>query len=165
MQKLHNTLSRGWSSFQRRSRVGKLILGGLILVSLCCLCALPLALLPGQDEAGPQDVAQGMATQTLTVVQTELPTPTASPISTAAPTTTAPLPLPSPTPTLARELALVTRVIDGDTIEVLINNETFRLRYIGMDTPEHADPFAAEATAANRQLVEGKIVELEQDVS
>ncbi len=43
-----------------------------------------------------------------------------------------------------------------------------RVRYIGMDTPEstsQVECYGAEATARNRQLVEGMIVELEKDVS
>jgi micrococcal nuclease len=42
-----------------------------------------------------------------------------------------------------------------------------RVRYIGMDTPEMSplEPFAREATQANRDLVEGKTVRLEKDVS
>ncbi|HRQ42587.1 MAG TPA: thermonuclease family protein [Chloroflexota bacterium] len=65
----------------------------------------------------------------------------------------------------AGELAAVTRIIDGDTIEVEINGRTYRVRYIGMDTPERGDPFFDEATAANRQLVEGQTVTMVKDVS
>jgi micrococcal nuclease len=36
--------------------------------------------------------------------------------------------------------AFVTRVVDGDTIVVLIDGEEFRVRYIGIDTPETVDP-------------------------
>jgi len=63
------------------------------------------------------------------------------------------------------------RVIDGDTIEVLINGEMYKVRYSGIDTPEMNDPrpdiqaVAEEATLVNRSLVEGKAVELERDVS
>ena len=63
---------------------------------------------------------------------------------------------------------LVIRVIDGDTIE-LENGQ--RVRYIGIDTPETVDPrkavqcFGVEATHRNKQLVEGKRVRLEKDVS
>ena len=42
------------------------------------------------------------------------------------------------------------------------------MRYIGIDTPEvHPDleAFGTEAWQANRELVEGKVVRLEQDVS
>lgn len=65
----------------------------------------------------------------------------------------------------AGDFAAVTRIIDGDTIEVDINGQTYRLRYIGMDTPERGDPFFEEATEANRQLVEGQTVTLVKDVS
>ncbi len=63
------------------------------------------------------------------------------------------------------------RVIDGDTIEVLVDSETYTVRYIGIDTPEMDDPrpdiqaVAELATLANRDLVEGKAVDLEKDVS
>lgn len=57
---------------------------------------------------------------------------------------------------------LVIRVIDGDTI-VLEGGE--HLRYIGMDTPETGRPFYEEAKKANEELVLGKNVKLEKDVS
>ncbi|MDH7476388.1 MAG: thermonuclease family protein [Microgenomates group bacterium] len=63
---------------------------------------------------------------------------------------------------------MVIRVIDGDTI-VLENNQ--KLRYIGIDAPETVNPkkeiecFGKEASEKNRQLVEGKYVYLEKDVS
>jgi len=66
---------------------------------------------------------------------------------------------------------LVTRVIDGDTIEVNIGGTMHRVRYIGIDTPEPDDKraeycaLAQEATKYNRQLVEGENVRLEKDVS
>jgi len=63
------------------------------------------------------------------------------------------------------ETAKVTQVIDGDTIIIEGN---YRVRYIGIDTPEiHPVPEAhgAEAWQANRRLVEGKEVRLERDVS
>jgi len=67
--------------------------------------------------------------------------------------------------------ATCVRVIDGDTIEVLINGEVYTVRYIGIDTPEMNDTrpdiqaVAEEAMLLNRNLVEGKAVELEKDVS
>ncbi len=66
------------------------------------------------------------------------------------------------------ELITVTRVIDGDTIE-LANGR--RVRYIGIDTPETVDPrkpvecYGREAKAENERLVLGKKVRLEKDVS
>lgn len=57
----------------------------------------------------------------------------------------------------------VARVIDGDTC-VLENEE--RVRYLGINAPEQGDPYSHEATQANSDLVEGKIVRLEpQDPS
>jgi micrococcal nuclease len=60
--------------------------------------------------------------------------------------------------------ALVTRVVDGDTV-VLENGD--RVRYLNIDAPEdtgsHHDCFGAEATAFNRETVEGRDVSLEYD--
>jgi len=76
----------------------------------------------------------------------------------------------SPTPAGLEE-AVVTRVVDGDTIDVLVDGRELRVRYIGIDTPETVDPrrpvecFGREASERNRELVEGKAVELEKDVS
>lgn len=62
----------------------------------------------------------------------------------------------------------VSRVVDGDTIK-LSNGKT--VRYIGVNTPETVDPrrpvgcFGKEASAKNKELVLGKTVRLEKDVS
>lgn len=67
--------------------------------------------------------------------------------------------------------AMVTRVVDGDTIEVEIGGREFTLRYIGINTPETVDPrrpvecFGQESSDFNKQLVLGKSVGLEKDVS
>jgi len=63
------------------------------------------------------------------------------------------------------EKATVTQVIDGDTI---IIDTGHTVRYIGIDTPEvHPVPeaYGSEARLANQELVEGKEVTLERDVS
>jgi len=60
---------------------------------------------------------------------------------------------------------MVTKVIDGDTIVI---EGGYRVRYIGIDTPEihhEVEAFGIEAWQANRTLVEGKRVRLEKDVS
>jgi len=63
---------------------------------------------------------------------------------------------------------IVAEVIDGDTIR-LESGET--VRYIGVDTPETKHPqkgvecYGVEASARNKQLVEGKQVRLEHDIS
>ena len=103
-------------------------------------------------------------------------TPPASPAVTAtaavspSPTDAAERPSGSATP-VGLEEAPVTNVVDGDTIDVLIEGRELRVRYIGIDTPETVDPrrpvgcFGREASERNRQLVEGRSVGLEQDVS
>jgi len=88
-------------------------------------------------------------------------------------TSTPPLVTPTATPYVRLGLipATVTRVVDGDTIHVNIGGKDYRLRYIGVDTPETVDPrrpvgcFGKEVSEHNRQLVEGKTVGLERDVS
>lgn len=59
----------------------------------------------------------------------------------------------------------VTRVIDGDTI-VLEDGQV--VRYIGIDTPEVSqgtECFAKESTNKNKELVEGKMIRMEKDIS
>ena len=65
-------------------------------------------------------------------------------------------------------LVRVTRVVDGDTIQIQGGQ---KVRYIGIDTPETVDPrkpvqcFGKEASRKNKELVEEKFVRLEKDVS
>jgi micrococcal nuclease len=65
----------------------------------------------------------------------------------------------------------VSRVIDGDTIDVEKNGVSVRVRLIGMDTPETVDPrrpvecFGKEASGKAKELLEGKLVRLETDPS
>lgn len=63
------------------------------------------------------------------------------------------------------DLASVVEVIDGDTIDVSIGGSVYRLRYIGINTPEADEACAADATQANASLVAGKAVRLVKDVS
>ncbi|MCY4072896.1 MAG: thermonuclease family protein [Chloroflexi bacterium] len=58
------------------------------------------------------------------------------------------------------EIARVTRVIDGDTIDVLIDGKTARIRYVQINTPERDEPCFRESTQANAELVAGKTVRL-----
>lgn len=62
--------------------------------------------------------------------------------------------------------AICIRVIDGDTIEIKDEaGKIFKVRYIGIDTPEKGDPYYKEATDANSSLVLNKQLRLEKDVS
>jgi micrococcal nuclease len=66
----------------------------------------------------------------------------------------------------AEAVALVTRVVDGDTIEARIGGEVEDVRYIGVDTPETVKPgtpvqcFGPRASTFNHSLVEGRRVRL-----
>lgn len=61
--------------------------------------------------------------------------------------------------------ARVTRVIDGDTIDVEINGIGYRVRYIGVNTPERDEVCYQPATDANAALLSGKTVTLVKDTS
>jgi micrococcal nuclease len=73
-------------------------------------------------------------------------------------------PAPPTLPPSAQPAAL-RNVIDGDTIDVDIAGAEYRVRYIGIDTPERDMPFYDEATRANRDLVTGQTLYLVKDVS
>ena len=68
--------------------------------------------------------------------------------------------------TEAPEFVFAQQVLDGDTI-VLQGGE--KVRYIGIDTPEFfgetQECFATEARLRNMQLIQGKRLRLERDVS
>tara|TARA_R110000772_G_scaffold14417_10_gene41684 strand:- start:2024 stop:2632 length:609 start_codon:yes stop_codon:yes gene_type:complete len=61
------------------------------------------------------------------------------------------------------EVAELRQVIDGDTIDVFINGETERIRYIAANTPEFGEPCYQQSSLANRRLVEGKDLRLGRD--
>jgi len=69
---------------------------------------------------------------------------------------------------LEDNLILVTRIIDGDTIEIETGE---KVRLIGIDTPETVHPskpvecMGKEASARTKELIENKKVRLEKDVS
>ncbi len=92
--------------------------------------------------------------------------PSISPIASSTP-----MPLNTPKVLSATDSAIlvkVTRVTDGDTLEIEGGQ---KIRYIGVDTPETVDPtrpdgcFGREASDRNKELVLGKDVRLEKDVS
>jgi micrococcal nuclease len=98
------------------------------------------------------------------------------------PPPSAPTPTDGPNPTVTARpqatsspakvtTAWVVAVVDGDTIKVNFGGQVYRVRYIGIDTPETKHPdrgvewMGPEAAAYNEQLVGGKVVFLEKDVS
>ena len=54
----------------------------------------------------------------------------------------------------------VTRVVDGDTIDVSLSRGPIRVRLAGADAPEHDQPWGPQATAALRSRVLNREVEL-----
>jgi len=61
---------------------------------------------------------------------------------------------------------ICTRVIDGDTIEIKDDTgKTFKVRYIGIDTPENGDNYFEEAKEANEKLVLNETIKMYKDVS
>ena len=102
------------------------------------------------------------------------PTTTCRPTDPPQPTDTA---MPRPTVTAEPLVpagcveAQVVEVVDGDTINVRIEGQEYAVRYIGIDAPETRHPekgvewMGPEATQANEDLVSGRTVYLEKDVS
>lgn len=112
-------------------------------------------------------------TDTVTVTPTENPTPKPTDTLVIFPTDTL-----TPIPTETRiplnscipagvmiEYATVTNIVDGDTIDVVMGGKQFRVRYIGIDTPERERPLYEEALKANSGFVLNKEVALIKDVS
>ena len=60
------------------------------------------------------------------------------------------------------DMALVTEVIDGDTIVI---EGGYNVRYIGIDAPESGELYYLQAKQINEDLVAGKKVRLESDIS
>lgn len=170
--------------------VGLVFAGSFILC--CFLGVLAALLIPTTPTAEPRAV---IAESTAAISPAPTDTIRVPPTDTAAPPTLAtgtdtPAPIPSltpitPAPAVAggsdlahgcippgaqTETGVVSRVIDGDTIEVNFNGLPLTVRYIGVDAPETGEGggtgyYGPEALEKNRQLVEGKMVTLVMDVS
>jgi micrococcal nuclease len=171
----------GWlsSNWQGQARPGKVLMLMVALVLAACSYSPPPTATPTGVAASPRAITSGdtatpaptaTATRAPSATPTLLPTdtPTATPtvIPTDTPTAT-PTPIPTETllPTPEGTLASVSEVVDGDTIGVTINGQSYRLRYIGIDSPEPGEPRGIEAQRANTELVLGQTVLLEKDVS
>jgi micrococcal nuclease len=57
--------------------------------------------------------------------------------------------------------AQVIRIVDGDTLEVLVGRRKVRVHVNGVDAPEPNQPWGKEATQALSQMVLGQAVDLE----
>lgn len=120
------------------------------MIAVGCFLALMLAAAPGAGAKTTTPTARPTAAQ---------PSPT--PASVQAPSL----------PPSGLERATVTRVVDGDTIDVTLNRRTVRVRLLGVDTPETVHPsrpvecFGREASRFLKELLEGQTVLLESDAS
>lgn len=115
------------------------------------------------SEQSPSDTPIEPLAQDAPVQASPMPQSNTQPVSTEIKTET---------PVITNKtLYTVSRVIDGDTIEVTIDGKVEQLRLIGMDTPETLDPrkpvqcFGKEASAKAKELLLNKKVELISDPS
>lgn len=69
------------------------------------------------------------------------------------------------TPSASISYALVTKVVDGDTIDVQVNGKEDVIRLIGINTPEINACFGREAAIEARNILQSKSVMLETDPS
>jgi micrococcal nuclease len=155
----------------------------LLCALACCALLVPAALSPQREVADVSTLAPTMGADSaraggaLAATQTEVvppvsPTITRTQQPTARPATSTSRPTRTPTtqPTVdplagPEQIGLVVDVIDGDTIEVEIEDQAYRVRYIGMDAPEAGALCGDDATDANAELVTGQQVRLVRDVS
>ena len=116
--------------------------------------------------ADPSDEARAVADAT---AEEPTPSPTARPTARPTPSATPePAPVFGEEPTGPTQLGTVVGVTDGDTIKVDVEGAVYDVRYIGVSTPEingQVEWLGPEASTANANLVAGKRVLLEKDVS
>jgi endonuclease YncB( thermonuclease family) len=119
----------------------------------------PAAILPTTAAVPP--AASPAITQLAAPITADTPVPS----MTATPTLMARIGPLACIPDNERIVTLVSKALDGDTIEVVINNETYQVRYIGIEAPQTLDIIGAQAHTINRNLVEGQRVTLIRDVT
>lgn len=143
-----------------KSTTNKLLFISFLVVLFACFCT--------RNARQPTELSQAAATRSITA--TPIRKTTTVPVKAAdrsVSVATAPAVKNNSLCEAWQDEAVVSKIVDGDTIDVQISGRTYRVRYIGIDTPEMSsnDCYAKEATERNRQLVQGKIVCLEKDIS
>lgn len=150
----------------------------VVLPTLAPPTAIAVVAIESPVVASPSPVAASTITASAldtAIIQTaqDTPPPTQPPTQPPATPTPAgtdtPQP-PTPSPTTGLQAAQLVRVIDGDTIDVLVNDQTLRVRLIGMDAAETSQGpqcYGSEARTKVEELlaaVGGQLL-LEKDIS
>jgi len=141
----------------------------LTLLALSACMPKALTLVP-VDTIVAQTMAAIPHTATPSYTPTEIPSPTSTiDLSTSTPgidlTIAGAYCIPT---TTQRKQALVTKILDGASIQVVTATETFQVIYIGLDAPKIAPTLewqGPQAVAANERMVGGKYVTLVQDLT
>ncbi|MBU0767104.1 thermonuclease family protein [Patescibacteria group bacterium] len=71
---------------------------------------------------------------------------------------------PSLPTTPPKEEAIILRIVDGDTVTVLLKGKMEYIRIVGIDAPEKDECFGDQATEKMRELAEGKRAILESKI-
>jgi endonuclease YncB( thermonuclease family) len=155
-------LDRTMREFRSRGSLQALALAGLLALSACGSAETSGAPEPTSTQAS--STAGASTTTTVVPTTTAAPTTTVAPATTAAPTTTVAPTTAVPTttqPEYEGEPITVTRVIDGDTVD-LTTGETVRL--LGFDTPERGECGYDDAANALRYMLSAGFVTMTSDV-
>ncbi|NJN96848.1 MAG: hypothetical protein HC875_23475 [Anaerolineales bacterium] len=135
------------------------------VTAITTICWLTLIACAGIETSPPTDTATPLPLPPTATAISQPPTETPASLPPTATVVTLPPPetpgSSGPVQPDGLETVTVALVVDGDTVE-LSNGR--RVRYIGINTPERNQPYYNEAAALNRQLVEGKNVQLEFDL-
>ena len=70
---------------------------------------------------------------------------------------------PQNSPQESKSQVLITKVVDGDTVDVQIDNKKDVVRLIGINAPEKNQCFGKEATDKAKEILDSKKVSLESD--
>ncbi len=127
---------------------------------LLLLAAFSLASCQAMVDRMAEDIADQVSEQVVEQVNTAVAVQVATAVAELSVAADASVAEPVGDDSAEEEIAQVTRVIDGDTIDVLIDGKTARIRYVQINTPERDEPCFRESTQANAELVSGKTVRL-----
>jgi micrococcal nuclease len=134
----------------------------------------PMMMATLAESGGEVQFSGDLGTDFFAAFETTTPTYTRQPTNTPTvfePTATTTQSLPasaSCVPSGERVKALVTKVLAGDTIQVVIREQTYMVKYIGINSPTlgiESEPYALEAAYANQSLVQNQVVTLMKDTS